>query len=160
MVATVVIVAVFVQQLMVDDDGITRVDIDKQKKRDEPIKVNAILAFVVDNHDGTYKCTYAPLLAGFYSIEVRCNGDEIEGSPYSMWAKAGAPVASRSKMRNANGLEIEQNQTIKVRAGEEFYVDVDISDKFRSGKEAALLACVLFGRDQLIVPNGTISKPI
>ncbi len=117
-------------ELMVDDDGITRVDIDKQKKRDEPIKVNAILAFVVDNHDGTYKCTYAPLLAGFYSIEVRCNGDEIEGSPYSMWAKAGAPVASRSKMRNANGLEIEQNQTIKVRAGEEFYVDVDISDKF------------------------------
>ena len=92
--------------------------------------MNAILAFVVDNHDGTYKCTYAPLLAGFYSIEVRCNGDEIEGSPYSMWAKAGAPVASRSKMRNANGLEIEQNQTIKVRAGEEFYVDVDISDKF------------------------------
>ena len=40
-----------------------------------------------DNHDGSYTCSYAPLLAGFYSVEIRC-GDEIDGSPFSMWAKA------------------------------------------------------------------------
>ena len=70
------------------------------------------------------------MLAGFYSIEIRCNGDEVEASPFSMWAKAGTPVASRSKLRNVNGLELEKEQTIKVRAGEDFYVDVDIADKF------------------------------
>ena len=72
--------------LNVDDEGITRVRIDEWKKTCQ-CDVNAILAFVEDNHDGSYTCSYAPLLAGFYSVEIRCNGDEIDGSPFSMWAK-------------------------------------------------------------------------
>ena len=107
------------------------------------MNVNAILAFVEDNNDGSYTCSYAPLLAGFYSVEIRCNGDEIDGSPFSMWAKAGKPVANKSKIRSINGLECEDSKTTKVRAGEKVYIDVDAADKFGNARhedeDAALL---------------------
>ena len=116
--------------LYVDDDGITRVRIDEHGKKPANVDVNAILAFVEDKHDGSYICSYAPLLAGFYSVEIRCNGDEIDGSPFSMWAKAGKPVANKSRIRSINGLEFEGSKTTKVRAGEHVYIDVDAADKF------------------------------
>ena len=99
--------------LYVDDEGITRVRIDEHGKKPANVDVNAILAFVEDNHDGSYTCSYAPLLAGFYSVEIRCNGDEIDGSPFSMWAKAGKPVANKSRIRSINGLEFEGSKTTK-----------------------------------------------
>ena len=81
-----------------------------------------------------------PLLAGFYSVEIRCNGDEIDGSPFSMWAKAGKPVANKSRIRSINGLEFEGSKTTKVRAGD-VYIDVDAADKF--GNETRRRGCHL-----------------
>ena len=113
-----------------EETGETRVSTDKSTK-DDVNGINAILAHVMDHDDGTYTCEYSALLAGCYLVEVRCNGESIVGSPFTMWAKAGTPVPARSGVKAVNGAPLTvQQRVVHVTAGKAVYLDVALFDRF------------------------------
>ena len=116
--------------LIEDEKGVTRV---QTKRADDSVlkSINAILAHVIDHDNGTYTCEYSPLLAGYYSIEIRCNGGTVSGSPYAMWSKAGKPVPLRSTIKTINGVLVEpENSSCTIVAGEDLFVDISLFDRF------------------------------
>lgn len=43
---------------------------------------NDVVAGIRDNKNGTYDVTYTPPTAGAYVVDIKWDGDHVEGSPY------------------------------------------------------------------------------
>ena len=43
---------------------------------------NDVAADIRDNNDGTYDLTYTPNVAGAYVVDVKWDGQHVNGSPY------------------------------------------------------------------------------
>jgi len=56
----------------------------------------------VDNNNGTYNCTYVPVDAGNYNLNITLRGDKIKGSPYKP-----VIVGPDSKTSHASGPGVE-----------------------------------------------------
>eukprot|EP00698_Gefionella_okellyi_P019273 TRINITY_DN5888_c0_g1_i1.p1 TRINITY_DN5888_c0_g1~~TRINITY_DN5888_c0_g1_i1.p1 ORF type:complete len:5059 (-),score=1335.09 TRINITY_DN5888_c0_g1_i1:98-15274(-) len=77
---------------------------------------------VEDNRNGTYTIRYGGRRAGQYVIDVRCAGERIHESPFTVQSRAGRAQAT-SSLVTGEGL-------IGTRAGEEGQVKVCVRDRY------------------------------